>query len=139
MIFWSRGFPRSCDKLKPLCSQYHSAYGHQTLQDGDWSWGRLPIKLLNPQVTWSCWFTWQTKTIISPLPRCPLSQNLAWWWLARRVYSRPLLCATIAPNLVPWVLKKKKKKKKKLLGMVKIDICLEGPSKQNTLFPENVP
>ena len=51
-----------------------------------------------------------------------------------RAYSRPLLGATIAPNLVPWVLEKIFS-----LEMVKNDICLGDESKQNTLFSENVP
>ena len=48
-----------------------------------------------------------------------------------RAYSRHLLGATIALNLVPWVLKKKK-----LLEMVKNDICLGCASKQNAFFPK---
>ena len=41
-----------------------------------------------------------------------------------RAYSGPLLGATIAPNIVPWVLKKIFS-----LKMVENDICLRGTSK----------
>ena len=44
-----------------------------------------------------------------------------------------MLGATIAPNLVPWLLGKIF-----LLEMVKNDICLGGESKQNALFSENM-
>ena len=53
--------------------------------------------------------------------------------MAPRAYSTHLLGATIAPNLVSWVLKKIFS-----LDMVKNDICLGGASKQNAYFPENV-
>ena len=46
--------------------------------------------------------------------------------------SRPLLGATLAPNLVIWVLKKLFS-----LVIVKNNICLGGTSKQNAFF-ENV-
>ena len=48
-----------------------------------------------------------------------------------RTYSRHLLGAAIAPNLVPLVLKKIF-----LLEMVKNGICLGGVIKQNALFSE---
>ena len=48
-------------------------------------------------------------------------------------YSKPLSGATIAPNLVSWVLRKIFS-----LEMVKNDICLGGASKQNVLFSENM-
>ena len=51
-----------------------------------------------------------------------------------RASSRPLLSATIAPNLVPWVLEKIFS-----LEMTKNYICLGGASKQNSIFSENVP
>ena len=51
-----------------------------------------------------------------------------------RAYSGPLLGTTIAPNLVPWVLKKIFS-----LEMVKNDICLEAANKQNALFSESMP
>ena len=35
-------------------------------------------------VTWSCMATWQTETIISPLPQCSWSANLIGWWLIVR-------------------------------------------------------
>ena len=53
---------------------------------------------------------------------------------ASRAFSWPLLDATIAPNLVPWVLEKIFS-----FEMVKNDICLGGASKPNALFSENVP
>ena len=46
-----------------------------------------------------------------------------------RVFFRPLLGATIALNLVPWVLKKELS-----LEMDKNNIYLEWASKQNALF-----
>ena len=49
-------------------------------------------------------------------------------------YSIPLLGATGAPNLAPWVLEKIF-----LLEMVIDKFCLVGESKQNALFSENVP
>ena len=49
-------------------------------------------------------------------------------------YSRPLLSATIAPNLKPWVLKKIFS-----LEMIKNDICLGGASKQNAFFHKMCP
>ena len=49
-------------------------------------------------------------------------------------YSRPLLGATIAPNLVPQSLKKKLS-----LEMVKNGICFRGANKQNALSLEDVP
>ena len=51
-----------------------------------------------------------------------------------RTYSRHLLGVTIAPNLVPWVLKELFS-----LEIVKNDICLASVRKQNALFSENVP
>ena len=51
-----------------------------------------------------------------------------------RAYSKPLSGATIAPNLVLWVLRKIFS-----LEMVKNDTCLGGASKKNVLFSENVP
>ena len=50
-----------------------------------------------------------------------------------RVYSRPLLGATSAPNLLPWVFKKVFS-----LEMVKNGICLGGASKQNAFFSKMV-
>ena len=38
MMLWSYGLSTSRDKLKPLHSQYHSAYVHETCQDGDLPW-----------------------------------------------------------------------------------------------------
>ena len=49
-----------------------------------------------------------------------------------RAFFRPLLGATIALNLVPWVLKKELS-----LEMDKNNIYLEWASKQNALFSEN--
>ena len=50
-----------------------------------------------------------------------------------RIYSKPLLGATITPNLVPWV-------SRKIFSLeILSDICLGRASKQNNLFSENVP
>ena len=46
-----------------------------------------------------------------------------------RAYSKPLSGATIAPNLVSWVLRKIFS-----LEMVKNNMCFGGASKQNALF-----
>ena len=51
-----------------------------------------------------------------------------------RAYSRPLLGAIIAPNLVPWFLEKIF-----LLEVIKNDICFGGASKQNAPFWKNLP
>ena len=48
-----------------------------------------------------------------------------------RAYSRRLLGATIARNLLPWVLKKII-----LLEIVKNGVCFGSVSKQNALFPK---
>ena len=52
----------------------------------------------------------------------------------QRAYSRPLLSVTIAPDLVPSVLRKIF-----WLEMVKNVIRVGGASKQNALFSENMP
>ena len=78
MTLWSCGFARSHSKLKPLYLPYHNAYGHQTWQSGDYHKGP---KSHNPKVTWFCEITWQTKTIISPLPQCLRPPNLAKLWV----------------------------------------------------------
>ena len=54
--------------------------------------------------------------------------------ILHRTYSRPLLGATIALNLVHWV-----SEKIVSLEMVKNDMSLGDASKQNSLFSENVP
>ena len=41
----------------------------------------LPIKSHHPLITWSCKITWQTKTILSPLPQCLWPWNIVGWWL----------------------------------------------------------
>ena len=77
MTHWSRGLPRSRDKLRLLHLHYHSVYGHQTWQDGD-----LPDALLSkkPDDLFSMWsfkIMCQTKTIISPLLQCLWPPKLA--------------------------------------------------------------
>ena len=67
-------------------------------------------------------------TILVLLFRCQLVSNKE----KIGTHSRPLLGATIAPSIVPWVLKKKIS-----LEMVKNDICLGGTSKAP--FLDNVP
>ena len=44
----------------------------------------VPIKSNDTLITWSWRITWQTKTIISPLPYSLWSLNLGGWWLALR-------------------------------------------------------
>ena len=46
--------------------------------------GFLTIKPHDPFNTWSCWITWLTKTIISPLPQYLWPPNVASWWLSLR-------------------------------------------------------
>ena len=48
-----------------------------------------PIKSYDHLVTWSCETTWQTKSIISPLPHCLLPPNVVGWWLSYKL--KPLL------------------------------------------------
>ena len=60
---------RSLDKLKPLYFLCRSAYGHQTWQDGNLSWWAPTHKVTKTINTWSCKVSWQSKTIISPLPQ----------------------------------------------------------------------
>ena len=43
--------------------------------------GLLTIRSLIPLITWCCKVTWQTKTIISPIPQCLWPPNLLGWWL----------------------------------------------------------
>ena len=54
-----------------------------------------PIKVLIPLVTWSCKISWQTKTIIYPLPQCLWPPDLPVWWLTLRgsyhIVTRPLI------------------------------------------------
>ena len=95
------------------------------------------------------WSTFNLSKFISTYKKSGYSNDLFWrygslknnaTWLAEnisvhiRAYSRPLLGATIAPNLVPWVLRKIFS-----LEMGKNDIYLGGASKQNTLSSENLP
>ena len=47
MMLWSYGLSTSRDKLKPLYSQYYSAYVCETCQDGD-----LPGAAPTDVVTW---------------------------------------------------------------------------------------
>ena len=39
------------------------------------------IKSHDPLITWSAEIMWQTKIIMSPIPKCPWPQNLAGQWL----------------------------------------------------------
>ena len=39
----------------------------------------LHIKLHHPLITWSCYITWQVKTITFPLPQCLWPWNLVGW------------------------------------------------------------
>ena len=81
MNLWSRALERSRDKLKPLCIQCHSVYGHKLVRVVTCHKGLLSIKLLEPLIRWSYKITWLTKTIISPLPECAWLPNLVAWWL----------------------------------------------------------
>ena len=44
--------------------------------------GYAPIKLYEHLITWSSEITWQTETIISPLPQCLWPQKLEGWGLS---------------------------------------------------------
>ena len=77
-------FMRSLDKLKPLYFLCRSAYGHQTWQDGNLSWWAPTHKVTKTINTWSCKVSWQSKTIISPLPQLLWLPNLADWWFTLR-------------------------------------------------------
>ena len=51
---WSGGLVRSRDKLKPLYLHYHSAFVHQSWQDGDLPWRNATHKVSWPyNATWS--------------------------------------------------------------------------------------
>ena len=41
----------------------------------------LPLKSHDSLITWSYEITWQTETIISPIPQCLWLQNFVGWWL----------------------------------------------------------
>ena len=43
--------------------------------------GLLPIKSFDPLITWPYEMTWQTKSIISPIPQCLWPPNLVGCWL----------------------------------------------------------
>ena len=43
-----------------------------------------PIESHKPSMMWSCKITWQTRSIISPLPQCLWPPNLVGWWLTLR-------------------------------------------------------
>ena len=77
-------FVRSLDKLKPLYFHWRSAYGHQTWKDGNLSWWAPTHKVTKTINTWSCKVSWQSKTIISPLPQLLWLPNLADWWFTLR-------------------------------------------------------
>ena len=76
MTLWSRGLARSHDKIKyisvtsvPMAIKF----GRRTT----YIEGLLPMKLFDHLITWSYKITWQTKTIISPLPQCLWPPNFA--------------------------------------------------------------
>ena len=69
MTVSSRGLVRTCDKLKPVYLQHHSAYGHQTWWGGDFLEGLQTINSYDALITLSCKVTWQKKTIIYLLPQ----------------------------------------------------------------------
>ena len=57
-----------------------NVYDDQAWQGGDFPLGTSTIKMSDyPLITFSCKILWQTKTIISPLPRCIWAPNLAMW------------------------------------------------------------
>ena len=59
---------RPRDKIKLFYLHYQSVYGHQTWLDGHMTWSFIK---------WSCNITWQTKTVMFPLPQCLCQSNLA--------------------------------------------------------------
>ena len=82
MTIQSRGLTESRDKLKPVHLHCHNLYDDQT-GDADFLWGVPFIKVHGPLVTWSCAITWQTKTVILPLPQSLWQQKLREWCLMR--------------------------------------------------------
>ena len=52
-----------------------------------WFNGLLPKNSHECFITWSSDITWQTKSIISPLPQCLWKPNWLRWWLIWRVYK----------------------------------------------------
>ena len=75
-------------------------------------------------------------SLIELRPRCKRKSvvGMRFFKDTPRVYSRPLLDATIVPDLVQWVLKKVFSSE-----MVKSGFSVCVASKQNTLFLKNVP
>ena len=76
---WSHDFARSRDKLTPLYLHCHSAFGHQTWQNGDLSRGAP-----NHKVTQRCDHVVlqshvKTKIVIFPLLQCLWPANLTRW------------------------------------------------------------
>ena len=65
---------------------YHNSYS--TKLGGNQTWmvthhqGLPPIESIDPFITWSCYITWRTKTIMAQLPQWLWPPNLAGWWLA---------------------------------------------------------
>ena len=63
MTLWSRDFQRSCDILKPLYLNFHSAYVTKLGRMVTYLEGTPALKLCNTLIKWSCKVTWQTKII----------------------------------------------------------------------------
>ena len=81
---------RSRDKLKSLYLPYKVSMARKLGKTGTYLEGLLPLKSHDAMITWSCEITWQTKTIISPLPQCLRPPNMAAWqltWMGSYPYS----------------------------------------------------
>ena len=80
MSLWSRGLVRWRDNLKSLYPHYRNVCGHETWQAGDLLW-ETSTNNVTPTFGHVVKITWQTKTIISPLPDYLLAKILARLWL----------------------------------------------------------
>ena len=69
VTIWSRCLLKSRGKLNSLYIYYHIAYRHPTWHDGGLHWVASSYKLTWPLIMWTSKITWETKTIISPLPQ----------------------------------------------------------------------
>ena len=95
MTLWSGGLVKSRGKLKLLYFHYRSGnyYIFPTRTPMATELGRMItfldwlLHILDSLITWLYEITWQTKSIISPIPRCLWLPNLLGWWLTFRESS----------------------------------------------------
>ena len=92
--------------FQPLKTYLHcpNAYGHQTWKGGDLLWGAPNHRAINALITWSWKVTWQTKTIISLMPKCLIATLLGTTviYLDGLLTIKSLPHCLWPPNLVEW-------------------------------------